>query len=68
MNRHTTPHVRLENHGSLILVHPLTEAARTWLEEHTDGTWFGLALVVEPRYLADLLRGLKADLNPSMED
>lgn len=48
----------VENHGSIALVRPLTADARTWLEEHTDGQWFGGALVVEPRYLDGLVAGL----------
>lgn len=36
--------------GPLTLVSPLTDAAREHLESHTDGTWTGGALAVEPRY------------------
>ena len=55
--------LRLELHGSLNLVHPLTEAGTEWLDEHVDddATYFGAALVVEPRYTADLLYGAVAD-------
>jgi hypothetical protein len=48
----------VENHGSVCLVRPLTPDVRTWLEEHTDGTWFGSALVVEPRYVDTLVTAL----------
>jgi hypothetical protein len=48
----------VEDHGSIALVRPLTLDARAWLEEHTDGQWFGGALVVEPRYLAQLVSAL----------
>ena len=51
----------IENHGSLVLVRPLTAACQEWLEENTDGQWFGNALVVEPRYVHDLVGGLWAD-------
>lgn len=50
--------VRVEGHGTIVLVWPQTKDVRRWLEEHTDGTWFGRALVVEPRYVEDLLIGL----------
>lgn len=53
--------VLIEHHGSLHLFRPLTEGAKTWLEEHTSGTWFGGALVVEPRYSLDLAQGAFAD-------
>ena len=48
----------VENHGSIVLVRPHTDDVREWLEEHTDGTWFGGALVVEPRYVEELVHGL----------
>lgn len=55
--------VAVENHGSICLVRPCTDAAREWLVEHTDGQWWGGALAVEPRYLDDLLDGLHGDLD-----
>lgn len=51
----------VENHGSLFLVRPLTDDVDAWLREHTDGQWFGRALVVEPRYVMDLVDGLVAE-------
>ena len=50
----------VENHGSIVLVRPLTADVRTWLEEHTDdeAQWFGNALCVEPRYVEDIVLGL----------
>lgn len=55
------PHTdaRVENHGTIVLVRPLTEPALDWLSEHTDGTWFGNALAVEHRYVSDLVAGLR---------
>ena len=55
-------HFSIEEHGTIVLVRPLTEAALEWLNEHTDGTWFGGALVVEPRYVEDLIVGAMEDL------
>jgi hypothetical protein len=52
---------RLENHGSVWLVRPLNGEAQEWLEEHTDGMWFGNALAVEPRYVDGLVFGLESD-------
>jgi len=48
----------IEDHGSIVLVRPLTADVSEWLAEHTDGQWFGNALVVEPRYVGDLVEGL----------
>ena len=50
-------------HGSIILVRPGDDDVRRWLEEHTepvDALWLGGALVVEPRYLPDIVEGLVA--------
>jgi hypothetical protein len=50
---------QVESHNSVVLIRPLTDAAREWLDEHCpkDGehTYYAGALVVEPRYLNDLL-------------
>jgi hypothetical protein len=49
---------RLEDHGSLYLFCPQTEAARCWLEDHclADGEhqYLGPNLAVEARYAAGL--------------
>jgi hypothetical protein len=51
----------IENHGSVVLFRPLTDAMNVWLREHTDpaASWFGGALAVEPRYAEDLLRAIR---------
>jgi hypothetical protein len=53
----------IENHGSLFLVRPLTEAARDWLNDHVadEAQWFGGALAVEPRYVDALVEGMVED-------
>lgn len=48
----------IENHGSIVLIRPLTQDVNEWLVEHTDGQWFGNALVVEPRYVQALVAAL----------
>jgi hypothetical protein len=55
---------RVEDHGSIVLVRPLTLDCQAWLHEHTPdegedmAQWFGGALVVEPRYLEPLVTAL----------
>lgn len=51
------------NHGSICIVVPLTAAARAWIAENVSGEsmWFAGGLVVEPRYLDDLVDGMRAD-------
>jgi hypothetical protein len=55
--------IAVEHHGSLYLLQPLTEQASSWLHEHVaeDAQWFVSALVVAPRYVADIVRGAIAD-------
>lgn len=49
----------VENHGSILLLRPLTDAGTAWLDEHIDSEAqsFGGAIVVEPRYIADIVAG-----------
>lgn len=48
---------RVENHGTICLVRPLSDCALAWLTAHTNESWFGSALTVEHRYVADLVAG-----------
>lgn len=58
-----TPDVQIENHGTIFLVRPLTEAAFEWVADHVSGEsqWFGNALAVEHRYVAALTQGMMDD-------
>ncbi len=66
-----TPDIVIENHGTLYLLWPQSEAGEQWLRGHTakDAQWWGPgrggltrgALVVEPRYVADIVAGAIAD-------
>jgi len=53
----------VEAHGTIVLVRPLTSDVRDWLEQNTreDALWFGGALVVEPRYVDELVGGMIAE-------
>lgn len=57
----TQPDYTVEDHGSIALVQPHNGGACTHLESHTDGMWWAGALVVEPRYVADLVDQLMSD-------
>lgn len=52
--------VSLFNEGSIVLFQLNTEAAREWVSEHVDpaATWFGNSLVVDHRYVDDLVDGM----------
>ena len=54
-------YVTVENHGSLVLLRPSTQVMERWLRANVqdDAQWFGSALVVEPRYVAELLQGIR---------
>lgn len=51
----------VEGHGSVVLVRPLTPAAEDWLDENVqkDATWYGGALVCEPRFVLNLVAGMR---------
>lgn len=51
--------IEIMNHGSIVLFRPVSGAAKAWLENVTDGQWFGGALVVEHRYAVDLVIGAR---------
>ena len=53
--------VRVEDHGTILLFRPLSDAARSWLEERTNASWFGGALACERRFAASLAEGLLVD-------
>jgi hypothetical protein len=55
--------IQVEYPGSLYLLQPLTEQASDWLHEHVaeDAQWFGSPLVLDPRYVADIVRGAISD-------
>ena len=61
MARQPEPDVRIEDHGTLVLFVPLNTVALAWLQDHTDGHWYGEALAVEPRYAYPLAVGLHND-------
>lgn len=52
--------ISIENHGSIVLVRALTPEAKQWLADSVqeEATWWAGALVVEPRYLGNLVDGM----------
>ena len=53
----------LSGHGTLYLFRPITRAAHHWVDEHVpvDATWFGGAVVVEPRDREPIIGGAIGD-------
>ena len=62
-NAPTAPDVVVDWHGSIVIVRPKTPEARAWIGQHVSDDcqyWCG-GVVVEPRYLDDLVVGMQAD-------
>jgi hypothetical protein len=59
----TKPDFVVENHGTIFLLQPFSPAANSWVEENLpeDRLTFDGAVVVEHRYIADIVRGAQAD-------
>ena len=57
------PDFRIENHGSIFLFDPQNARGENHLRDNVneEAQWFGGALVVEPRYAADLAEALQAE-------
>jgi hypothetical protein len=55
--------ILLRNEATTLLFTPITQRADEWLHEHVDSeaTWWCRALVVEPRYIADIVHGAQLD-------
>lgn len=53
----------LRHHGSVALLHPITAAAKAWIDEFMDpcAQRWGAAFVVEPRQVDHLLNGIAGD-------
>lgn len=66
----------IKDHGSLVTLHPRNDAASAWVDEHIYGQdvenlddvyaenppqWFGDGLVIEPRYVLDIVQGIEND-------
>lgn len=58
---HTPVDVRVENHGSIVLLRPISDLADVWIDEHIDdeAQRYSGAIVVEPRYVDDIISGME---------
>lgn len=64
-HRRETPDIRVEDHGSVVLLRPATTAGRQWLEANCDQSGYqpfsGGTLLCEPRYVAAIVRSAIED-------
>ena len=53
----------VQNHGSIYLLIPQTDAAKEWVEDNLpdDAQTFGAGIVVEHRYIYDIVNGIRGD-------
>ena len=53
----------VQNEGTIFLLIPHTDSAKAWIEEHIleDAQRFGGSVVVEHRYILDIVNGIKND-------
>ena len=56
--------VFVENHGTILLIRPVSDVAREWIDEHI-GSQNGFqpyypTVVCEPRYVFDVVAGMQA--------
>lgn len=53
--------VRVENHGSIVLLRAITVTGQDWLDGNVDpeAQVFGGAIVVEPRYVGAIIDGMQ---------
>ena len=56
------PDFTVQNEFTLFLLRPHTPAAQIWIDENlaSEHLTFGGAVVIEPRYLDDILNGIRA--------
>ena len=58
------PDIAFENHGSIVLIRPLTAAGQSWLDQHVgddETQYLGHAIAAEPRYCQDIFLGAQRD-------
>lgn len=55
----------IESHGTVVLLKPQTDEATTWVDDNigSDNGFqpFWPTVVVEPRYVDDIVQGMQAD-------
>jgi hypothetical protein len=55
--------ILVENHGSIVLLRPVSDAGREWLDDNisSDAQRLGDAVACEPRYVRDIADGAQND-------
>lgn len=53
---------KLHNHGSVVMIEPVSHEAKDWVRENLDlegWQWMGNAFAVEPRMVDNLVAGIE---------
>ena len=56
--------IQFESHGSIVLIHGLSEAGQAWLDENVgddETPYFGNAIAAEPRYCVAIILGAQRE-------
>lgn len=58
-----TPDFTVNNHGSIVTLNPCSHAAQGWISENIpeDAQRWCSGVVVEPRYIQDIINGIEGD-------
>ena len=50
----------LVDHGSIVILTPESDDAKTWVDDYIDknAQWFADGVVIEPRYAHDIVEGI----------
>lgn len=53
----------LTDHGSIVVLRPMNDEAREWIDFNVDpdAQWFGRGVVIEHRYVNDIVEGIVSD-------
>lgn len=49
-------HIEINDHGTVVILRPISDAVRDWLEEHVGGPEPGGVYTCEPRMAQDILQ------------
>lgn len=63
MSRPDTSDLSIANHGSIMILTPVSDAGREWVSQHIpeDAMRWAGGVVVEPRYAQDIVDGALHD-------
>ncbi len=60
-----SPDIQVDNHGSIVLLRPLTDAAISWVNEYigSDNGFqpYWPTVVAESRYVQNIVKGMRQD-------